>query len=137
MPKTLPSIYHDWKQLSPFEYPNLLQSVKALPALPGSLLGWHHHLIHWGSRASDRAGVPRVSIAVEFISDAVSPLESELPLIPPGSIPDFPLRLNLIGKALLEYQRFEPSVARLEPLAIALRNIGEAAAPMPPLNEGL
>ncbi len=43
-----------------------LQDIRCLPARAGSVLGWSSHLIHWGSRASQFAERPRVSVTMYF-----------------------------------------------------------------------
>ena len=40
-----------------------LQSVRALPAKAGSVLGWTTRTLHWGSRSSEFCKEPRISIA--------------------------------------------------------------------------
>lgn len=42
-----------------------LQMVRAVPAPAGSVLGWTHHLIHWGALARPGAP-PRVSLSYQF-----------------------------------------------------------------------
>ncbi|MFT5506615.1 MAG: hypothetical protein ACI845_002701 [Gammaproteobacteria bacterium] len=43
-----------------------LQSVRALPAKAGSVLGWSTSLLHWGGRSSQLADIPRLSFAMYF-----------------------------------------------------------------------
>ncbi|MEY2879325.1 MAG: hypothetical protein RLZZ15_1705 [Verrucomicrobiota bacterium] len=81
-----------------------VQDLRALPATPGSLLAWNQALLHWGARASDRGGAPRISISVEF-------QRSDRPAFEPGLIdptrpPDFEARLGLIGRLFLAYAKF-------------------------------
>src|SRR5262249_50163497 len=95
----------------------LLHGVRPLPVKAGSLLGWNHQLIHWGGRANDSATEPRVSLALEFISETITPRDSDLPLMPPGVMPNFSTRLELIAKAILKYKQFEPLLARYDLLA--------------------
>jgi hypothetical protein len=44
----------------------LLQSVRALPAKAGSVIGWSTELIHWGGYSSVLAEYPRLSFAMYF-----------------------------------------------------------------------
>jgi hypothetical protein len=62
------------------ELSDLLWVTKALPAPAGSVLGWCHDTIHWGSFASDGAH-PRVSLRVEFIGsgEEPQPLDFDVP----------------------------------------------------------
>jgi len=46
----------------------MLQSVRALPARAGSVLGWSTELIHWGGQSSGGAETPRLSFAMYFQS---------------------------------------------------------------------
>ena len=41
-----------------------LQNVRALPAKAGSVLCWNSRILHWGSRSSEWADQPRISVAV-------------------------------------------------------------------------
>jgi hypothetical protein len=94
----------------------LLQSARALPAAPGSLLGWSHGVVHWGSMA-DGGTPPRISIAVEFIAANATANSAEQPLWNPATLPSFDDRIHVIGKALLEYSRFEPVMHKYSRLA--------------------
>lgn len=111
VPSSLPADSRVWKTVNRLELDRLLQSTRALPAAAGSIAGWDHHLFHWGS-TSHGSTTPRVSIAVEFVGAGISPTRSERPLLDPASMPTFTQRLYVIGKAILEYRKFEPSMAR-------------------------
>ena len=92
-----------------------------MPAEAGSVLGWHFGIIHWGSTASD-GREPRISVAYEFIGRDVTPLAEELPLLEAQSgIPSFQQRLEMIGKALVAYRKFEPRMERYLELGIGLQ----------------
>jgi hypothetical protein len=94
----------------------LLQSARALPSPAGAYLGWNHRLIHWGSVSSNHAE-PRISVAMEFVGPGVVPHPHELPLFDPRtSPPPFFERIRAIGKGLLTYRRFEPSIRKYEEL---------------------
>ena len=95
----------------------LLQASRALPAAAGSVLGWHHGVIHWGSCAEADAP-PRVSIASEFVAPDAETFADDAPLIDPGGpLPSFRERIRMIARCLLDYRRFEPSVVKFTPLA--------------------
>jgi ectoine hydroxylase-related dioxygenase (phytanoyl-CoA dioxygenase family) len=103
--------------ISRAELQALLQSSRALPAPAGSILGWHFQLIHWGSTAG-RAEHPRISMAVEFIAKHAEPINREEPLFEGcAALPTFPQRLQVIGKGILQYERFEPTLCRYRELA--------------------
>ncbi len=96
----------DWQ----FELP----SVRALPAAPGDVLIWNQAVLHWGSRGSWREQQSRVSIAFELQATNAPPQRA--PMLPPGQLPSFGLRLALIGKQMLQYQhmyRLDPALHRL------------------------
>jgi ectoine hydroxylase-related dioxygenase (phytanoyl-CoA dioxygenase family) len=116
----------------------LLQSSRALPAPAGSILGWHFQLIHWGSTPG-RAEHPRISMAVEFIAKHAQPTSDEEPLFEGcAALPTFRQRLLVIGKGILEYERFEPTLFRYREFANRLvERVGIARSlthgrPLPP-----
>lgn len=77
-----------------------LQSIRALPARPGAVLGWTSRLLHWGAMA--RAGSPpRMSVAFELQAAAVPPVEDEV--YEPGWIPPPGARAALIER---QWQRY-------------------------------
>lgn len=101
---------------SNFDTLTLLQNMRALPAPAGSILGWNFGVIHWGSMAVD-GPEPRVSASYEFIARGVKPESQELPLMDiRAGIPSFEERLQLIGRALKSYAKFEPRMARYREL---------------------
>jgi hypothetical protein len=79
-----------------------LQDVRALPAQAGTVVAWTTHVLHWGSRPSPRALLPRVSIAMEFQTAEVPALEA--PLTAPIESPPFEMRLKLIEQQIGKYQ---------------------------------
>lgn len=100
-----------------------LSDVRALPAEAGSVLCWTQALLHWGSSTSRRERNPRVSVAFEFQSGEVPPMNQ--PLTKPNEIPQFEFRLRLIGKQILQYKHMYPLSPEIE--AIALQLISPAA----------
>jgi hypothetical protein len=105
------------RDLPPRTFRRLLQEVIALPAPAGSMIGWRGELLHWGG--VNAGGVePRLSLALEFRSRGARASSFESPLIDPRApLPPFRLRLFAIVKALREYTKFEPLLARYLPLA--------------------
>jgi ectoine hydroxylase-related dioxygenase (phytanoyl-CoA dioxygenase family) len=96
----------------------LLRGTRALPARPGEAIGWDCHTLHWGGSCSGYGSTPRVALSFEFIAEGVAPHSEETPLIDPAiSLPSFEERLALIAHGVLEYARFEVSLARYAPLA--------------------
>jgi hypothetical protein len=90
----------------------LLQRGRALPARGGSLLGWYFRILHWGSVCHVADG-PRVSLVMEFICARERAFDSELPLYDAqDGLPSLPQRLHAIGRAILQYKRFELRMRR-------------------------
>ncbi len=82
-----------------------LQNIRALPAPAGSMLAWNHNVLHWGARASSRAGNPRCSIALMFRRLEDGPEDPSW--IRLHALPSFHRRLGLIGHYVRLYpQRF-------------------------------
>jgi hypothetical protein len=103
-----------------------VQDVRALPAEPGSVLGWNQALLHWGGRSSARAAEPRVSFSIEY-QRSDSPAFNA-PLLDPLAPPAFEQRLALIGKQILQYRHMYDVGTGFEQAALALR----ARYPLPP-----
>jgi len=96
----------------------MLQGAEALPASAGSVLGWQHDVIHWGSCHRGREEHPRISITSEFISASSALREDEIPpLDVSGSLPTLEQRLCAIGAEILNYQRVEAVLIRYVDLA--------------------
>jgi hypothetical protein len=109
---TLKSIGHD-------DARKLFQNVRALPAPAGSYLGWRPDLIHWGAKSGSLA-TTRLSISVEFAVRPSDPLEDKGKLMdahPAVPLPSFNVRLQLIAKAIKNYEAFDPGVIRYLSLA--------------------
>jgi hypothetical protein len=108
----------------------LVGEFRALPALAGSVLMWNQQVWHYGSHASKRATAPRYSLAVEFQSDGIPPLNT--PLFDPLSLPSFKDRLTLIAKQILQYQHmYALSPETSEFANNILRADGSVASPTP------
>lgn len=108
------------KTASNLQMRELLQRGRALPARAGSVLGWHFRILHWGS-VCHAAGDPRVSLVMEFIGAGERALDSELPLYDPrNGLPSLSQRLYAIGRAILQYKRFELRMRRYVDLARGL-----------------
>ena len=93
-----PTYNTDEESQHEFEY----SSIRALPGEPGDFFMWNQAVLHWGSKSSPRATVPRASMAVEFQRADVEAFNR--PLISPLSPPPFEVRLKLIAKQVLQYQ---------------------------------
>lgn len=83
-----------------------LADIRALPAAAGSALGWTQELLHWGSSAHPRETRVRISVAMEFQSAQTPPFNQ--PLMPADQLPSFAVRLQLIGKQILQYRHMYP-----------------------------
>lgn len=92
-----------------------LASVRALPGMPGDFFIWSQALLHWGSRTSPRAPESRISMAFETQRGDVPAMN--LPLIPRLQLLDFPSRLKLICKQVLQYRHMYKVDPRFEALA--------------------
>ena len=79
-----------------------LQSIRALPAVPGDAFLWNHRVYHWGSHSSKHADGPRVSMAMEF-QRLDGPAYRDF-LLAMNVIPSFEQRVALIGKQILQYR---------------------------------
>lgn len=86
--------------LESFAVPDL-QSLRALPANKGSVLGWTEAILHMGTRSSRKASEPRVSISYSFQRSDVDAYET--PLFDPMMLPSFEERLGLIGQNVVKY----------------------------------
>jgi len=84
-----------------------LQDIRALPALAGSVLGWSTHLVHWGSRSSQRASHPRASIAVYFQRRDLPPFDMRV--LEMDGEAGFEERLSWIADSFSDSQLFEYS----------------------------
>jgi len=98
-----------------------LSDVRAVPAKAGSVLVWNQAIVHWGARSSARARNPRISLSLEFQRGDTEPLGT--PLLDPGTLPPFQVRLKLIAKQLLQYRHkhaLSPEAERLVEAIIEL-----------------
>ncbi|MEQ8285772.1 phytanoyl-CoA dioxygenase family protein [Thalassospira sp.] len=82
-----------------------LQDVRALPAGPGTVMGWRQDLYHWGGRASKHASEPRISLSLEFQNAVFDPLADQL--LDLEKAPEFMDRLGLIASQFEKYQHMQ------------------------------
>jgi len=92
---------YDTKQENTFQASPV--TIRALPAKPGDYLCWNQSVYHWGSPSSPFATEPRISMSLECQRGDILPFDN--PLLEPLSTPDFPVRLRLVAKQILQYQR--------------------------------
>ena len=92
-----------------------LQRIRALPAMPGSVIGWHHEVYHWSGRSSEDAVFPRVSLSIELQRADTTALEGRV--IDPRQLPAYPERLRLIGEQILRYRHMTGIHGNLEAIA--------------------
>lgn len=88
-----------------------LQNIRALPAQEGDVLGWTEALLHWGSRSSNKATNPRVSISFTF--QRADKNAYEIPLYEPSQYQSFNQRLGLIAQNVCNYQRQAPTTPEI------------------------
>jgi hypothetical protein len=126
-PRLLPAAFREAKvggTLATADVVQALRSVRALPARAGTALGWRFDVYHWGGSCV-RSSSARRAISLEFVAPNQTPASDETPLISlKGPLPDFDTRLQLIARAILAYEKFEPGLVRLRPVAEALRDLG-------------
>lgn len=118
VPKTLVENFVGQETCSRADLMAMLQSAEALPVSAGTVLGWQHEVIHWGSYHRAEEKNPRISISQEFIGASMTPKKDELPLFAAQSgLPSFEQRLYAIGTGILAYQRVETLLIRYSELA--------------------
>ena len=97
----------------------LLHGSRALPIRAGTVLGWEHDVIHWGTSSSAEAP-SRISLSVVFLREGFSPLNDEVPLLDALQVPDFSQRLFAVAKALTYYNIHVLSLNQFKKLASLL-----------------
>ncbi len=75
-----------------------LQSIRALPAASGSLLGWSPVILHWGGRHSGHSEGARISVAF-YLNDGAPDLDGGISARESTFVP-FWYRLGAIGAML-------------------------------------
>jgi hypothetical protein len=85
------------------------QEVRALPAAPGSVLGWTQQLLHWGGRSSERAAGPRLSFSIEYQRGDVPPMQHTV--IDPWTLPSFEERVWIVAKQIAQYDHMHETDA--------------------------
>jgi hypothetical protein len=83
-----------------------LMDIRAVPATPGDTLIWTHALVHWGSRTSELAAAPRLSMSVEFQRADVRPFSGFC--IGPNHHLTLEQKLGLIGLGITKYEHMHP-----------------------------
>ncbi len=80
-----------------------LVDIRALPGNPGDAFMWTQHAMHWGCHAADKHKLPpRMSVAFEYQRTDVPAFNN--PLLEPGIVPPFEIRLALIAKQIMQYK---------------------------------
>lgn len=80
-----------------------VRDIRALPGRAGDLMMWSQALLHWGGRGSTLSDVPRVSMSIGVQASCLSPLNQ--PLLRPDVVASVGLRLEMIAKQILQYER--------------------------------
>ncbi len=114
------SLTENFARRATFRQPELqllMHAARALPVKAGSILGWNFKVLHWGSVAG-QTRQPRISLATEFVAaDAPNVDLDNAPLDAHTSIPEFDVRLELIGRAIVAFPTFEPMMLRYRAVA--------------------
>jgi len=77
-------------------------NIRALPAKAGTIICWNQCVLHWGSRTSNRATNPRISLSIEFQQKGDHYYDQ--PVQVPNYVPPFDEKLKLIEKQLEQYK---------------------------------
>ncbi|MGC6366920.1 MAG: phytanoyl-CoA dioxygenase family protein [Candidatus Marinamargulisbacteria bacterium] len=86
-----------------FEYP--LQSIRALPAIPGDVIVFNHNILHWGSQSSQWGTTPRRAIAFE--SQIASSKPYNTPTITPLTCPTRDEQQTLYHQLIKQYDHID------------------------------
>ncbi len=97
-----------------------MQSVRALPAVPGDFFIWNQAVLHWGSKTAPHAPGPRISMAVEFQRGDVASFHD--PLLNPHVTLPFAVRLKLISMQILQYRHMYRVLPEVEKIAVELQH---------------
>lgn len=100
----------DPQYLNPNATPEVLflQSIRAVPAPAGSVLGWTSKLLHWGAMA-DAHAAPRISLSFEYQAADRPPFDGVT--YPLGYIPAPAERRTLIHTVWARYQHMHEAPA--------------------------
>jgi ectoine hydroxylase-related dioxygenase (phytanoyl-CoA dioxygenase family) len=93
-----------------------VQSVRALPGVPGDVFMWNQAILHWGSKTSRFATESRISMSVEFQRGDIPPLQKGLLLNPQAVLP-FETRLKLIAIQIMQYKHMYKILPEVESIA--------------------
>jgi hypothetical protein len=80
-----------------------LADIRALPAPAGSVIGFNQYLLHWGSRSSQLAHEPRISIGIYLQSGDVAPYFERLAVDRTSPV-SFEYRMAVIGRMIRKYR---------------------------------
>ena len=108
------------KGASQINIKNGLPSIRALPGKACDVFIWCQEVLHWGAQSSEFSEMPRISMALEVQSARAEPLNS--PLVNPEELLPENLRLNLIGKQMLQYRHMHRLSDKQEQLAMSFLN---------------
>jgi len=81
-----------------------LQHVRALPATPGTILGWNQYVLHWGGSNSKWANESRVSMA--FYVQDISEMPFDLTVFDFERKVVLEDRLGVIGRMIWKYRKY-------------------------------
>lgn len=95
-----------------------MQSIRALPGVPGDFFIWNQAVLHWGGRSAAHGQESRVSMAVEFQRGDIPSFHD--PLINPHITLPFNVRLKLIAMQILQYRHMYKILPEVEKIALEL-----------------
>jgi hypothetical protein len=95
-----------------------MQSIRALPGVPGDFFIWNQAVLHWGGKTSPHAPESRVSMAVEFQRGDIPSFHD--PLLNPHAALPFQARLKLIAMQILQYRHMYTILPEVEKIAVDL-----------------
>ncbi len=110
----------DYRVGAPNTFAGSPADIRAVPSIPGDTLIWTQALIHWGSRSSELATAPRLSMSVEFQRADEPPLSGFF--MSPGQRLSFAQKLSLVGFAIARYTHMQKLDSGLTAAAIRWRD---------------
>lgn len=109
-----------------------LRDIRALHGHAGDVMVWSQALMHWGSRGSGFSEQPRISMSMGMQRSDHAPFNQ--PLLRADILPRIGLRLELIAKQLLQYEKaagVAPSWAQFARVTLASK-LSELTYDLPP-----